>query len=597
MTKFDSQNGWIQIVFANEEDSYVLPSMISVNYQRFLFYCLKKAGYEAVYFWGDNDSKYELFFMDNESAQYYEKVRPKGALERILGSSDSVIKNEEYKLISVRISNENIMEQIVYEILKGKKKTALVIPMKVFDAFFSKVDRANTLVQKYKEQKSNKNLLLITASVRAEDSNKYIIRENGILSKLFEEVRQAVIPSKESNIYESLQMNMGDKSTYLNDLNREMIRNVVRKQMILYSETEMNISSDMMERIAMVYEWYYQSRKFRENTPIMLPENKKRELKVIEKSLSNMRTFTTIYTWIEDTGDWNSSEGFRAYLKNMYPKDAEQCFIYTDNFLLRLWEQIIIPESMLNMYQKSLKRKIEGLTERLRAVILRNDEDLDKVNFDTCMEQMKKSVKDQNADSLRHAMNSVEFLLDNVYDKEAAYREIWPFYQELFELSNEINKLKLEVEDNQHRMNELEIKFRQYDEKYMQSKQMPGITDAELEIMVKKILQCDEERTMIEHVKILKENQIHQYEDVIETIEQAIQSARGDGIANVQGVYEQAITMQNKMLDQSFQTIKEVEKIKQSHPDFKETTGMSKSSSLEELEDQYRVLAARMQKL
>ena len=51
------------------------------------------------------------------------------------------------------------------------------------------------------------------------------------------------------------------------------------------------------------------------------------------------------------------------------------------------------------------------------------------------------------------------------------------------------------------------------------------------------------------------------------------------------------------MFDQSFQTIKEVEKIKQSHPDFKETTGMSKGSSLEELEDQYRVLAARMQQL
>lgn len=597
MTKFDSQNGWIQIAFANEEDSYVLPSMISVGYQRYLFYCLKKAGYEAVYFWGDSESKYELFFMDNDSANYYEKVRPKGALERILGSSDSVVKNEEHKLTSVKIANENTMEQLVYEILKGKKKTALVIPMKVFDTFFSKSDRAQTLVQRYKEQKSSKNLLLITASVRAEDSNKYLIRENGILSKLFEEIRQAVIPSKGSNIYESMQMNMGDKCIYLNDLNRESICNVVRKQMILNPATDLNISLDMMERIAMVYEWYYQSRKFRENTPVMLPENKKRELKVIEKSLSNMRTLTTICTWIEDTGDWNSAEGFRAYLKNMYPKDTGECFIYTDNFLLRLWEQIIIPESMLNIYQKSWKRKMEDFTERLRAVILRNDEDLDKVNFDIGMEQVKKSVKDHNADSLRHAMNSVEFLLDNVYEREASYQEIWPFYQKLFELSNEINKLKLEVEDNQHRMEELEIKFRQYDAKYMQSKQMPGITDAELEIMVKKILQCDEERTMIEHVKILKENQIHQYEDVIETIEQAIQSARGDGIANVQGVYEQAITMQKKMFDQSFQTIKEVEKIKQSHPDFKETTGMSKGSSLEELEDQYRVLAARMQQL
>ena len=120
---------------------------------------------------------------------------------------------------------------------------------------------------------------------------------------------------------------------------------------------------------------------------------------------------------------------------------------------------------------------------------------------------------------------------------------------------------------------------------------------AELEVMVKKILQCDEERTMVENVNILKQNQIHQYENVIETIEQAIQSARWDGIANVQGVYEQAITMQKKMLDQSYQTISDIEKTKEKHPDFHEKKEAGTSSSLEELEDQYRVMAARMHQL
>ena len=51
MAYWDSQNGWIQFVFANEQDSYYLPSLMRVSFYRYLLYNLKKSGYEAVYFW------------------------------------------------------------------------------------------------------------------------------------------------------------------------------------------------------------------------------------------------------------------------------------------------------------------------------------------------------------------------------------------------------------------------------------------------------------------------------------------------------------------------------------------------------------------
>ena len=595
MTKFDSQNGWIQIAFANEEDTYVLPSMVSVNYQRFLFYCLKKAGYEAVFFWGDSDSKCELFYMDSVSAEYYEKIRPKGAWERLLGSSEIIPKNEEHKIASVKISNENVMEQLVYQIIKGKKKTALVIPMKVFDAFFTKPDRAQTLMQKYKEQKSNKNLILITSSVRAEDSNKYIIRENGILSKLFEEVRQAVIASKRNNLYECLQTNMGSKCTYLNELNSEMIRNIVRKQMLLNPVSDLNLSSVDMDCIAMVYEWYYKSKTFRENTPISLPENKKNELKVIAESLSNIRTLTTICTWMETVGEWKSADAFRFYLKNTYPKDVNKHLIYTDHYILRLWEDIVIPEGMLGIHQKSLKGTKMLITESIRSVILRNEEDLDITNLTVCMEQMKKSIKNKDTDSLRCAMNSVEFLLDNVYEREEAYQEIWSLYQMLFDICNEINKLKYEIEYNQQRIEELRKKFKQYGDE-IDCQRSSGITDQELQILLDDANQCLEEAEIVNDENIMRKNNIHVYKDVISTIQQAIQGHKGGGLINIQGVYEQAMMKQNEMLEKNFEMIKKLEEMKKHHPTYMESKPVQ-TVSVEEAEAQYRVLAEQMKQL
>ena len=597
MTHFDAQNGWIQFAFANEEDMYVLPSTISVNYQRYLFYCLKKAGYEAVYFWSEGEKNPELVYMDEASGRYYEKVRPQGFFEKYFSSTDPEKVLVRGQMSTVKIQNEAVMDQLLAQLLRGRKKTAVIVSVGVFDRFFSKNDRAKKLIETYRTQKNNKNLLLITATARAEDSNCYFTNTDGILYKLFEEIRQAVSYNPHSNLYENIQRNMGDKCLYLNALNREIIRNIVRRRMMMDIREDMPMSGAFVEKVTLVIEWFYHSEKFRKETPMHFPENKKREQKVIDKGLQNLRAWGMIDAWLDSLKDCETPDQLKQYLNQNYPKDSQRCFIYTDNFLLRLWEQIIIPEELLNMYQKSWIRRKKELTEHLRAIVVRGDEALDKMCLDICMEHMKKGISHRDTNSIRYGMNGVEFLLDNSYEHEEAYDDIWKFYQKLFEISNEVYKLNLEIESNQSRIENLKIKFYELDQEYTRVKETPGITEEEQNVVLERILQCDEEMTLLDNVKLLKDNQKNQYQNVIESIENAIQSARSGVMINIQQVYAQAMDMQKKMLDQNIQTIKDVVKIKEKQPEFVESVPMRSQHTMEELEDRYRILEAKMKQL
>ena len=74
------------------------------------------------------------------------------------------------------------------------KRQALVVPMTVFDHFFSNNARTKELLERNRRQGHSGNLVLLTASIKAEESNDCLTREKGILPLLFEEIRQAAMP-------------------------------------------------------------------------------------------------------------------------------------------------------------------------------------------------------------------------------------------------------------------------------------------------------------------------------------------------------------------------------------------------------------------
>lgn len=243
--------------------------------------------------------------------------------------------------------------------------------------------------------------------------------------------------------------------------------------------------------------------------------------------------------------------------------------------------------------------KMTDVIERLLKNFTFNDKSIDTADLDMCIKYIKGSKDDQNDHMFDYAVNYINFLLDNdnPSKREESYLEICSLYHKLFEVSNKIEKIKVELEIDKQRLVTLKEMHQQHDDTYFKFMDMPGVTASMLDMLLKKMIQLNDEMDMLMNMISLKENQIREYEGLIVTIGESVQIAKNIGIAYIPNVYEQAMKIQNQMLNQNFETFKEMEKIKQHHPGFKETITSNEKSAFEEMEDKYRVLAEQMKQL
>jgi hypothetical protein len=119
----------------------------------------------------------------------------------------------------------------------------------------------------------------------------------------------------------------------------------------------------------------------------------------------------------------------------------------------------------------------------------------------------------------------------------------------------------------------------------------------EMNIMRQKALQCDADINLLHNICTVKNNQRFQYQQVIASIEQAIQGTTGGGIVDVESVLMKAMEMQKNVLTNSFKTIKDVSELTEKKPsDLERITGQDLTTS-ENLETRYQALAERMKQL
>ncbi len=566
MAYWDSQNGWIQFVFANEQDSYYLPSLMRVSFYRYLLYNLKKSGYEAVYFWEEHEGKYEFGYMDEASAQHYVKIRPKGFIEKIFsGPSNGAADTNVWTSVQTA---PDVMEKLFYGIAGSRKKTALIVPITVFERFFSNNGRAKELLERNRRQNHSGNLVLLTASVKAEESNRCLTEEKGVLPRLFEEVRQAAMPDGIRHLYEKLKDNLSDRCVYLNELDRNMIRNIVRKNCVFDGQGRIPVSADMIEKMTDVIDWFYHSEAFRRETPIHLPENQKREYLIIDKSLQNQRNCDVMIDWIEQTAGAMSADAFREYLRNHFLRENSGCYIYTDSFLLRQWDQLRVPPEMFQNkpeWQSSMSR----CRRILRMMVLRGDESIDKVNLELCMDQLRRSLADMDINTFDYGLKAMAYLLDTSYEQTESRNSIWDFYKKIFELSEEIQRLD-------HKKDNYNQKVLMYTTEWKEllnrieilKKSARDISsNAELNILMKRAVECKKEIKTNRNNLSINKSMRFTWRQSIDTLEQHILEIQSGHSVNVQLALTQAMDMHQKVIQQNMDAMKDANRLTEKIPE------------------------------
>ena len=191
-----------------------------------------------------------------------------------------------------------------------------------------------------------------------------------------------------------------------------------------------------------VIDWYYHSETFRRETPIHLPENEKREYQVIDRSLQNQRTCDIIADWLDQTAPDMTADEFRGYLRSHFLRDNQDCYIYTDSFLLRQWDQLKVPADIVPK-KTERKNSMDQSRRVLHMIALRGDESIDRENMEACIGQLRRSLADKDMNTFDYGLKAMAYLLDTCYETSESRNNVWNFYKKIFELSEEIQRLKM----------------------------------------------------------------------------------------------------------------------------------------------------------
>lgn len=466
---FNSQKGWIQFVFANEQDIYDLPSTVRVGFHKYMEYLLKQSGYEAIFFWEEINGQTIFSFPDENSAAIYEQIRPK-KWSLFGGDTGKTSMNP-------KVSRETV-EAIISAMGNSDKRIALVTSMKTFDAFYSDEASIKRLKKSASKQHSANSILLLTAGIIASDSNAYLAKPYGVLQAMLEEVKQAASPSNSMDLYSALKKNMHERCVFLNDLSRDRIKNTVTRNVMQMSITlDANYIDSVNAATEIIYK-YYHSEAFRESFAdlVKLPANERYEMRKIDERLRDPKFFKSIesiasrYQSINKKNAVNQYEVCRISIEQTYSDDIDICYICENEFALNRWLEMSKTIKKLDSDHVNNAEEIKdiGKIDRmLRNIVLRggvlaeNDDGTNPVkeSIQYCIDSIEKSgSKEWQRDYRKQKIFAFKSYLGTVGTADSA--EEWKLYKLILDSAENAQvlngKMRESMENAKQAHNELQ---------------------------------------------------------------------------------------------------------------------------------------------
>ena len=234
MKGFDSKEGLIHFLFA-EEDDYYLDCLLKLDLTHFIYYNLRKQNYDGIYFLKQENtirtflgSKEEIsvYCMDQKSADAFPVDA--GYLGGMIYKADKTQRN--HRLYGMRGKKEAILIRIQM-LMKKDQKYAFVIPLSMMQTLLWTEAFRDTLRNKV-NGKSDNCMIVLAASKAAEDSFGELCALAEADDLLFKEIADILRSREKLSFYQNMNLKYGNRMQVWNQMDQNSISNMLRRMLM-----------------------------------------------------------------------------------------------------------------------------------------------------------------------------------------------------------------------------------------------------------------------------------------------------------------------------------------------------------------------------
>lgn len=428
MGRFESQNGLVQFVFANE-DAYYLDSLLRLNLKDYLCHELYRQGYARVIFVEGIAPDIAVRVFDRDSWQY--------VCEQSKSAFGGLFSAEKPYEASAGGFVMNLSEERLLRLLKNPQECAFVFHTDNFARLFR--GKNYQLENLIRQNPHRKNLFLIEAPVTSDTTTALLAAQDRIFQAsadggpLFPELKSAFADDSvvDESCYIRLKKLMGDRCVFLNDFSVQNIENVIFWVFWMRRSDGRLYSSEEIRNAARFIQAWYRSPKLRSRYPMALSDNEKRYFYILAGDIENRWASIREYTaaWIEE---------------GCPDQKLPELYVLSENPFVSQLKAIRFPDQ----YQKQQASCVEDWRQLVREYgkprNRRPDQEV-KGPVTHAIERMGKAVEQNDQETFQRTRACLMFALEKgfVYDKADAHT--WECYEKIGELSGTCFALRSQI--------------------------------------------------------------------------------------------------------------------------------------------------------
>ena len=549
MSLFQAHRGFTHFVFANHKDSYLLPGLVRLELNGYLYCLLKEQGYEAVYFLSGMEGEYTLSLFDQPSRELYRKngKKTKGFMGLFAGEDTDEARS--YRLPAGAEGARRLNNML----RKGRKQAFVFHPdtfREIFEKQPQELEEFARTGSKYLEQ--NENILVLQMPMSAGATLPLLTDPKGIFAReeLCPEVGLLLEQEHSVKLYEQLARDLGERMVVLSCFSKERLLPAVR-WVYLTAHCDFGWQEqDVRDLTAFLYTWYASSMLRRETGPL-LSENEERKFSLLLKELTGATTWWSVCRAVEEQKQKAGSEPLEQYLQRVYKPELSIPGIRSDSLLARKIKQIRLPDSLYSSMPELGRSMIarfydvarEYQTPRSRPVCPA----LEKILMQ-CLSCLENAVGRGDTTTFERAVKVLSYSVNRRFAYEADEERVLQCQLTVLQLSQNVFELDEMIREDEQRIGEFKVSQKRLIGKIEEAVRQgvritTGTTAAEQELSVKKheVVNLERQIENTTRSRAVKLSRRTQYLDTLRNLELAAGNLGISAPENVDAVLKDAV--------------------------------------------------------